>query len=57
MAEATGALATGATLVPAATLAGFAGQAAFGAAFRSSFGMTPAQVRLVARTHQPPAVS
>ena len=50
MAEAMGALSTGATPARAATLAGFAGQAAFGAAFRSSFGMTPGQARLSGRT-------
>ncbi len=45
MAEALGALSTGVTPARAAAVAGFAGQAAFGAAFRGSFGMTPGQAR------------
>jgi transcriptional regulator GlxA family with amidase domain len=49
MAEAMGALSTEATPAHAAALAGFDGQAAFGAAFRGSFGMTPGQARLSAR--------
>jgi AraC-like DNA-binding protein len=52
MAEAMSALSTGVPPARAATLAGFAGQAAFGAAFRNSFGMTPGQARLTAKTHQ-----
>ena len=43
--EAMGALTTGASPVRAAALAGYAGQPAFGAAFRSLFGMTPGQAR------------
>lgn len=50
IAEAMGALSTGTTPARAAALAGFAAQAAFGAAFRDSFGMTPGQARLVTRT-------
>lgn len=50
MAEAMGVLCNGATSARATALAGFAGQAAFGAVFRSSFGMTPGQARLIGRT-------
>lgn len=57
MAEAMGALSTGATPARAAMLAGFARQAAFGAAFRDSFGMTPGHARMVARTRQISAVA
>lgn len=46
MAEAMGALATGASPARAAFLAGYASQPAFGAAFRSLFGMTPGQARM-----------
>lgn len=46
MAEAMGALTTGASPARAAFLAGYASQPAFGAAFRSLFGMTPGQARL-----------
>lgn len=45
MAEAMGALTTGTSPVRAAAMAGYTGQAAFGAAFRSVFGMTPGEVR------------
>jgi len=47
MAEAMGALCTGATPARATALAGYAGQPAFGAAFRNSFGMAPGQARLI----------
>lgn len=56
MAAAMEALTTGATPARAAAVAGFAGQAAFGAAFRAQFGMTPGQARLVGRAaRSPPA--
>lgn len=45
MAEAMGALTTGTSPARAAAIAGYTGQAAFGAAFRSVFGMTPGKVR------------
>lgn len=45
MTEAMGALTTGASPARAAALAGYASQPAFGAAFRSLFGITPGQVR------------
>lgn len=45
MTEAMGALSTGATPARAAAIAGYAGQPAFGAAFRALFGMTPGQAR------------
>jgi AraC-like DNA-binding protein len=45
MTEAMSALSTGATPARAAAVAGYSGQAAFGAAFRSVFGMTPGEVR------------
>jgi AraC-like DNA-binding protein/quercetin dioxygenase-like cupin family protein len=46
MTEAMGALTTGTSPARAAAIAGYASQAAFGAAFRSLFGMTPGQARL-----------
>jgi len=45
MTEAMGALSTGTTAARAATIAGYAGQPAFGAAFRALFGITPGQAR------------
>ena len=45
MTEAMGALTTGTNPARAAAIAGYASQAAFGAAFRSLFGMTPGQAR------------
>ncbi len=50
MTEAMGALTTGASLARAAAIAGYAGQPAFGAAFRALFGMTPGQARLFGRS-------
>ena len=50
MAEAMGALTTGASPARAAFLAGYASQPAFGAAFRSLFGMTPGQARTFQKT-------
>lgn len=47
--EAMAALTTGTTPARAASRAGFSSQAAFGAAFRSLFGMTPGQARGLAR--------
>lgn len=47
MAAAMEALSTGATPTQAAAVAGFAGQPAFGAAFRATFGMTPGQAWLI----------
>ena len=49
MTEALNALVNGATPARAAAVAGFAGQPAFGAAFRSFFGMTPGQARALGR--------
>jgi AraC-like DNA-binding protein/quercetin dioxygenase-like cupin family protein len=49
MAEAIKALTTGASLAKAATVAGYASQPAFGAAFRNLLGMTPGQARLIGR--------
>ena len=46
MTEALGALSTGVGPAQAASLAGYASQPAFGAAFRAAFGMTPGQARL-----------
>ncbi len=46
MTEALGVLSTGATPSRAATIAGYGSLPAFGAAFRSLFGMTPGQARL-----------
>lgn len=46
--EALQALSTGATPARAATLAGFAGQPAFGAAFKAAFGMTPGEAKRLA---------
>ena len=45
MTDALSALTTGASPARAAAIAGYAGQPAFGAAFRSLFGMTPGQAR------------
>lgn len=50
MTEALNALVTGATPTRAAAIAGFASQPAFGAAFRSLFGMTPGQARSADKT-------
>ncbi len=46
MTDALSALTTGASPTRAAAIAGYGGQPAFGAAFRSLFGMTPGQARL-----------
>ena len=53
MAEAMGALTTGASPAKAAVIAGYASQPAFGAAFRSLFGMTPGQARLLGKSLRP----
>ncbi|WP_158743483.1 hypothetical protein [Acidisphaera sp. L21] len=45
MTEALSVLAGGGTPAQAAAVAGYAGQAAFGAAFREVFGTTPGQAR------------
>lgn len=57
MTEAMGALTTGASPAEAAALAGYASQPAFGAAFRSLFGMTPGQARLSGKVSRPAAVA
>jgi len=49
MTEAMAALSTGANPAQVAAKAGFGGQAAFGAAFRTHFGMTPGQARLLGK--------
>jgi AraC-like DNA-binding protein len=49
LAAAMEALSRGATPAQAATIGGFRGQSAFGAAFRMLFGMTPGQARLLGR--------
>ena len=55
MTEALSALTTGASPARAAAVAGYASQPAFGAAFRSLFGMTPGQARLYGRSPGPAA--
>lgn len=52
MAEALGALSTGTTPARAAAMAGYGSLPAFGAAFRSLFGMTPGQARLSGKGRQ-----
>ncbi len=55
MIEALKALTSGSSPAQAAAIAGYAGQPAFGAAFRSQFGMTPGQARLRGRKAMLPA--
>jgi len=50
MAEAMSALSAGATPMQATALTGFTGQAAFGAAFRASFGITRGQARSLTKS-------